>query len=145
MTGPGNNTSLLHLIYAIGGKGAVEAFQVLIDRKQNVEMSLARTLLHIYEALRAAKADKGVGDPASYVVMRPWTVPRPHGMQRLYPEHPLLQQWSKAYRLRDTEPLELPMAKTLIEEALFVERVKRSNWLGPQTLMRELSSYGAVS
>lgn len=125
-------------IYVIGGKGAVEAFQVLITRKQNVEMSLARTVLHVFEALKAAKIDEGVGDPASYVVMRPWNVPTPHGMQRLDSEHPLLKQWSKTYRLRDTEPLDLPMAKTLIEGALFVEKVKRSQWLGPQTLMREL-------
>lgn len=125
-------------IYAIGGRGAVEAFQVLINREQNVEMGLARTLLHVYEALKAAKTDRGVGDPASYVVMRPWSVTTPHGMLRLHPEHPLLQQWSETYRLRDTEALEMPMARQLIDGALFPERVKRSRWLGPETLMGEL-------
>jgi hypothetical protein len=64
--------------YVIGGKGAIEANQVLINRKQNGEMGIARTLLHIYLALKAAKiGDKGVGDPAHYVVIRPWTIPAP--------------------------------------------------------------------
>lgn len=125
--------------YVIGGKGAIEANQVLIDRQQNGEMSLARTLLHLYLALKAAKiSDKGVGEPAHYVVIRPWTVPAPHGMLRFNAEHPLLKQWSKTYRFRSTEPLDTSFAKDLINAALFPDKFRRSQLLGPRTLMGEL-------
>ncbi len=99
--------------YVIGGLGATEAFKVLIKRGQNVEMGIARSLFHVYEAMKAAKVDAGVGDPASYIVMRPWSVARPQGMLRFHPDHPMLKQWSKAYR-RDSSPLEIPWANNLI-------------------------------
>ena len=125
-------------VYVIGGTGAVEAMRVLIERQQNVEMGIARSLLHVYEALRAAKIDKGVGDAASYVVMRPLTARLPNGMLRFLPDHPLLKQWSKMYRLRDTSPLDSRTANDLIDLGFNAERVKNSELLGPAELIGEL-------
>ena len=124
--------------YVVGGKGAVEALKVLVNRKQNVEMGVARSLLHVYEALNAAKLDKAVGEPSSYVVIRPHTKRRPNGMQRIFPEHHLLEQWSKKYKLTETDALEAPFANQLIDAALSPDRSKRNQWLGPKELMLEL-------
>jgi hypothetical protein len=125
-------------IYVIGGRGASEAFSVLIRRGQNVEMGIARSMFHIYEALKAAKVDEGVGDPASYVVMRPWTVARPQGMLRFHPDHPMLKQWCETYRRGDTSPLESRESNELIYRALDVERIKDTQWLGPKNLVGQL-------
>jgi len=125
-------------IYVIGGKGAVEAMQSLIKRNQNVEMGIARSMLHVYEAMKAAKIDKGVGDPAHYVVMKPWTVSAPHGMLRIIADHPLLKQWSKTYRRRSTEPLETRTANDLINDSLSPSRYRKSRLLGPEELVGKI-------
>jgi 20S proteasome alpha/beta subunit len=125
-------------IYVIGGKGAIDALQVLVNRNQDVEMGIARTLLHVYEALRAAKSDKGVGEPSGYLVIRPHTTRRPNGIQRIFPNHPLLEQWSKEYKLRDSESLATRTANDLINAALFPAKLPPSQWLGPKELMLEL-------
>jgi hypothetical protein len=125
-------------IHVIGGQGAVDALQVLIDRKQNVEMGIARTLTHLYEALKAARRDKGVGEASAYVVMRPWTVGRPHGMLRIKPDHPQLKQWAKDYASKDTDWLDTPTANDLINRALFPNPARRGSWIGPREVMEEL-------
>lgn len=125
-------------VYVIGGKGAIDAMKVLIKRGQNVEMGLARSLFHIYEAMKAAKIDVGVGEPAAYTVMRPYTVDRPQGMLRFHPDHPMLRQWSKTYRNRSTEPLESREANELVKRGMVPERVPNSQWLGPKTLVGKL-------
>lgn len=124
-------------VYVIGGKGAVEAFQVLIERQQNVEMGIARSIFHVYEAMKAAKIDEGVGEPASYVVMRSWTAARPQGMLRFKPDHPILKQWSKTYH-RDSSPLESRAANDLIYRAFNKARIRDSRMLGPKNLIGEL-------
>ena len=125
-------------IFVIGGKGAVDALQVLVNRKQNIEMGIARTLLHIYEALKVARKDKGVGDASSYVVIRPHTSARPNGMLRFHPDHPMIKQWSKDYALRNTEPLETSTANDLVNKGLIVNKAPRSQWLGARELMLEM-------
>jgi hypothetical protein len=125
-------------IYVIGGKGAVAAMQHLIDRRQSLEMGIARTALHVYEALKIARDDKAVGKAGDYTVMRPWTHARPNGRLRLPAEHPLMQQWSKEYALRDTEGLENNFANELIDRALVPDRSTPSQQLGPKRVQPEL-------
>jgi hypothetical protein len=125
-------------IYVIGGKGAVAAMQHLIDRRQSIEMGIARSLLHVYEALKIAREDKAVGEPSGYTVMRPWTHARPNGRLRFPADHPLLQQWSRTYALRDTEALESNFANELADRALVPDRSKPSQQLGPKNVQTEL-------
>jgi hypothetical protein len=67
-------------VYVIGS-GQLHAMKVLNGRKQNYGMSLARTLLHVHEAMMAAQAEKTVGTSPGYIVMRKrfhaiqWTKP----------------------------------------------------------------------
>jgi hypothetical protein len=125
-------------IHVIGGKGAKEARQVLNDRQQNVGMTLARTLVHVYEALKAARSDRGVGDPDGYLVMRPFTSPAPNGTLRFHPQHPTIVGWSKQYALTSTEPLDGQFANDLVIKGLRVHRARKYDWLGAQKLMWEL-------
>lgn len=124
--------------YVIGGKGAVAALEHLNKRKQNIEMGLARSVLHVHEAMKASKIDKGVGDPAHYVVLRPWTVSRPQGMLRIDGEHPTLKQWAKDYRKKDTDGLEVREANDLIQRALFPSTYLKKHLLGPRELIGKL-------
>src|SRR5579862_1640676 len=107
----------------------------LNEREQNVEMGVARSILHVYEAMKAAKIDKGVGEPARYVVMRSWTGPRPHGMLRINADHPTLKQWGNMYKGKSTEALETRMANDLIERALSPARYRNAQLLGPRELI----------
>ena len=126
-------------IFVIGGKGAVEAQHVLNTREQSIEHGIARTLLHIYEALRAAtQADRYVGTPSSYVIIRPRTARRPNGVLRMSANHPLLVGWAKKYKQCSSEGLDSRAANDLAHEALFVARTKISQWLGPQEMMVDL-------
>jgi hypothetical protein len=125
-------------IHVIGGQGARDAIQHLINRHQHVEMGVARTLLHVYEALKIARTDRGVGEPSPYMVMRPWSRPRPNGRLRFAADHPLLQQWSKEYVLRDTESLENTFANELANRAMVADISKPSQRLGPKSLQVEL-------
>jgi 20S proteasome alpha/beta subunit len=84
-------------VYAIGS-GQIPAMTQLNRRSQHVAMSLPRTLLHVHEAMIAARSSdpKGIGHPQAYIVMRK------HVPQTLYLEAnaPALENWRKAYRGR---------------------------------------------
>jgi|HubBroStandDraft_6_1064221.scaffolds.fasta_scaffold00205_54 20S proteasome alpha/beta subunit len=84
-------------VYAIG-TGQVAAMEVLNGRGQRVAMSLPRTLLHVHEAMVAARLanPRTVGHAQAYIVMR-LRVP-----QTLYlkASAPILESWRKAYRDR---------------------------------------------
>jgi len=125
--------------YVIGaGTAAHNALDVLNARKQNIEMGIARTLLHVHEAMKAASSDKFVGEPNSYVVIRPHSVRRPNGIVRLDAKNPLLKQWSKTYKNKNSDGLDRTFANDLINEALVPNNAKRSQWLGPRSVMEEL-------
>lgn len=125
-------------IYVVGGKGAEESLKVLINRKQSIEMGVARTILHMHEALEAARVDRGVGEASSYVVMRPWTSPRPHGMLRFPPDHPTVKQWREKYALKSTEALESRFANDLVNEAMIPAIAPKKEWLGPKKMAESL-------
>ena len=96
------------------GSGSVAAMEVLTKRKQHVDTTLARSLLHVYEALKAARHSvKTVGPPAPYMVIRPRNTTLQPGMWVFPAESHLLRSWSKTYRNRaDTKSLD----KTLPNE-----------------------------
>jgi len=125
-------------VHVIGGEGAVEARRVLSEREQGVGMGLARTLVHVHEAMKAARKDRGVGDPNGYYVIRPHTVPRPNGMLRCHPEHPTIVGWAKKYALSTTSSLDSRFANDLALAALYVNQARRYDWLGDRKLMLEL-------
>jgi hypothetical protein len=131
--------SVTPAIFVIGGKGAIEAQRVLNNREQSIEHGIARTLLHIYEAMQAAtQSDKFVGKPSAYAVIRPHSARRPNGVQRMNANHPLLTQWAKRYKGRSSEALDSRAANDLANAALFTERAKKSQWLGPREMMWDL-------
>jgi 20S proteasome alpha/beta subunit len=84
-------------VYAIG-TGQVAAMNALNRRGQRVAMSLPRTLLHVHEAMLAARRSdpRRIGRAQAYIVMRK-RVPR-----TLYisAAAPTLENWRKAYRGR---------------------------------------------
>jgi hypothetical protein len=79
-------------VYAIGA-GHRHAMRVLNKRGQNYAMSLPRTLLHVHEALIAARKERTVGPATAYIVLRK------HTAQVVYlpANSPTLEQWRKAY------------------------------------------------
>jgi 20S proteasome alpha/beta subunit len=96
--------------YYVIGSGSYAAMEVLTKRGQNTDTSIARSLLHIYEALRAARKEKTVGPPSAYVVIRPARLGKTSGVWRFPAESPLLRGWYKAYRKRsNTGSLDMPL------------------------------------
>jgi hypothetical protein len=82
-------------VYVIGATEASEfANEVLRRRKQCLDFGLPRTLLHIYEAMKAARKDHSVGNPSWYVVLRP------NDMMRFPSNSIHLRNWEKAYKNR---------------------------------------------
>lgn len=92
------------------GSGSYAAMEVLTERRQNIETSMARSLLHVYEAMKAARKEKTVGPPSAYVVIRPARLGKTSGVWRFPAESPLLRGWCKAYQKRsDTGSLDMPL------------------------------------
>jgi hypothetical protein len=84
-------------VYTIGNREAmIRANEVLRKRKQCQDYGLPRTLLHIYEALEAARRDKTVGPPSWYVVLKLNQTMR-------FPSDSLhLKEWARHYHQRDS-------------------------------------------
>jgi hypothetical protein len=82
-------------VYAIGS-GQRRAIRAFNKRGQNYAMSLPRTLLHVHEAMIAARRDKHVGKATGYIVMRK-RVPQ---ILFLPTNSPALENWRKAYEHR---------------------------------------------
>jgi hypothetical protein len=127
-------------IHAIGGSGANHGLRVLHRRKQNADIGIARTLLHLSEALRAARSkDRTVGFPSYHVVLRSRANQSPpYGIVRLPADHDLLVRWLGEYKNRSTEPLDEPAATEMINSALVPHQFRRTAWLGARTLASEL-------
>ncbi len=83
------------------GSAMDTATDVLTARGQNSHMGSVRSLLHVYEALEAARAtDRYVGAPADILFLTP-------GQIRLFPaKHPLLAQLAQDYSGKDTKTLD---------------------------------------
>jgi hypothetical protein len=95
-------------IHVIGSAGKAHALAHLNKRQQNTGCNIARSLLHVYEALEIARINdsKYVGIPSWYAVIFPDS-----GVWRVPSGSPLLREWAKAYKERaDTWSLqgELP-------------------------------------
>jgi hypothetical protein len=81
------------------GTGSRHAMDAMSRRGQNTDCTLARSLLHVYEALREARLGERdtVGPAAAYVVLR-----AQEGMMRFPAECPLVKDWYKVYRKRSS-------------------------------------------
>jgi len=104
-------------VYVIGSRGARAAMNHLNKRGQMLMRGLPSTLLHIHEAMEAArKADREqIGPPAIYAV-----ISFDHGLWRFDPQSHLLRGWAKAYKNReDTSSLETELAKEQVRMQLF--------------------------
>ena len=86
-------------MYAVG-TGQIAAIRRLNRRRQYAAMSLARTLLHVHEAMLAARNSerKGVGRAKYYVVLKK----REEQPLYLDANSSTLESWRKAYRGRKT-------------------------------------------
>jgi len=104
-------------VYTIGSPGARAAMSHLNKRGQTLMCGLARSLLHVHEAMEAAReADKEhIGPPAIYAVLT-----HDRGLWRFKPDSYLLQGWAKAYKNReDTWSLETELAREQVRQQLF--------------------------
>jgi len=83
-------------IYAIGGGGQA-AMDHLNSRDQNIDCSLARSLLHVAEAMDVSrkKNPQTVGKPSHFVVI--W---KDGTMKRFDPSCQAMKNWRKVYRHR---------------------------------------------
>jgi len=79
-------------VYVIGS-GQIHAMNVLNQRQQSHAASLPRTLLHVHEAMIAARAERTVGTAIGYIVLRKH-VARP---VFLHATSHTLEDWRKAY------------------------------------------------
>ena len=86
-------------VYAVG-TGQIAAIRRLNRRRQYAAMSLARTLLHVHEAMLAARNSerKGVGRAKYYVVLKKRESSRSTWM-------PTLQRWRVSERRIEAERL----------------------------------------
>jgi hypothetical protein len=84
------------------GIGGGAAYRWLIKRSQHVHMTIARTLLHVAEAMREARLahPESVGDPANYVVITAKQT------RRMPATDPTLQQMLVKYAGADTEEID---------------------------------------
>ncbi|HVS87464.1 MAG TPA: hypothetical protein VHF01_04485 [Candidatus Acidoferrum sp.] len=80
------------------GSGQVPAMDVLNRREQSTYMSLARTMLHVHEAMTAARTEKTVGTAQGYIVMRK----RERRILFVPSSLPILEDWRKAYASRSS-------------------------------------------
>jgi hypothetical protein len=80
------------------GTASVVAMDHLMQRGQNADCSLARSLLHVHEALKKARrTDQYVGRPSAYFVIR-----KNGQMGRFPADSRLLRNWAKVYGKRKT-------------------------------------------
>ena len=86
--------------YSSIGTGAPYADNSLAKRNQGANTSFQRTIVHVAEAMEAARADKDVGDPADYVLITP------RAYRRLSAREPYLMQLLLKYRDKDTDDLD---------------------------------------
>jgi len=79
-------------VYVIGS-GQIHAMKALNRRDQQPHMSLARTLLHVHQAMLAARSERTVGIAQGYVVMK-----RRGSRILFFPARSqTLEDWRKAY------------------------------------------------
>jgi hypothetical protein len=111
--------------YVIGSKGKLAAMNQLNKRGQNIHCGLARTILHVHEAMEAAR----IADPDNYIGKPAWyaVILQKEGVCRLNPNVTLLRDWVKHYRNRqdtgslDAEIPEMQIRALLIQEASRVQ------------------------
>jgi len=82
------------------GTGGDAAAESLGKRNQGATTSFQRTLVHVAEAMEAARADKYVGEPSEYVVISQRTY------RRFPARDPYLMQLLTKYADRDTDELD---------------------------------------
>lgn len=86
--------------YSCIGSGALYADNSLAKRNQGANTSFQRTIVHVAEAMEAARADKDVGDPADYVLIT-------HRAYRRFPARDqYLMQLLLKYKDKDTDELD---------------------------------------
>jgi hypothetical protein len=86
--------------FSVIGSGEDFATEVLINRGQGGNVSLQRTLVHIAEAMQAARQDQFVGEPADFVVITP------RSFRRFPAKDPFLEQLLIKYHDKSTEELD---------------------------------------
>jgi hypothetical protein len=86
--------------YSAIGTGGPYAADSLAKRNQGANTSFQRTIVHVAEAMEAARADRFVGDPADYVIITSRTY------RRLSARDPYLMQLLLKYRDKDTDELD---------------------------------------
>src|SRR5271157_3547309 len=86
--------------YSAIGSGGPYADDSLAKRNQGANTSFQRTIVHVAEAMEAARADKFVGDPGDYVLITSRTY------RRLSAREPYLMQLLLKYKDKDTDELD---------------------------------------
>jgi hypothetical protein len=109
--------------YSAIGSGEELATESLAKRNQGANTSFQRTIVHVAEAMEAARADKFVGDPGDYVLMTPRT------FRRLSARDPYLMQLLLKYKDKDTDELDTSdEAGNKLRDALFFPGTTREEY-----------------
>lgn len=86
--------------FSVIGSGEDFATEALIKRGQNANTSPQRTLVHVAEAMQAARQDQYVGEPADFVVITP------RSFRRFPARDTFLEQLVVKYHDKSTEELD---------------------------------------
>jgi hypothetical protein len=109
--------------YSAIGSGAEFATESLSKRDQGANTSFQRTIVHVAEAMEAARTDKFVGDPADYVLISP------RAYRRLSARDPYLMQLLLKYKDKDTDGLDnCNEAGDKLRDALFFPGTTREEY-----------------
>jgi len=102
-------------VYVIGS-GAVAALDHLNVRSQNLDCSLAASLLHMTEAALVSKEQnpQTVGEPSDFLI-----VCKEGTMKRFDPKCTVMKKWLKLYKhRRDTSILQHPQADAAVKQEM---------------------------
>lgn len=109
--------------YSAIGSGGPYADDSLAKRNQGANTSFQRTIVHVAEAMEAARADKFVGDPGDYVLITSRTY------RRLSAREPYLMQLLLRYSDKDTDELDdSNEAGDKLRDALFFPGTTREEY-----------------
>jgi hypothetical protein len=109
--------------YSAIGSGGDLAAESLIKRDQGANTSFQRTVVHVAEAMEAARSDQYVGEPADYVIITP------RSYRRLPARDPYLLQLLLKYLDKDTEELDdTDEATNRLRDAMYFPGITREEY-----------------
>jgi 20S proteasome alpha/beta subunit len=117
--------------FSVIGSGTDAAYDVLVKREQEPYMSFQRTLLHLAEAMEAARLDAIARDPLNQDVGAPgdYVVITPKAYRKMPANNPTLTQLVSDYAGKETETADDDqVTRKLLVEALYYLGVTKKQY-----------------